>query len=207
MADVTRLLLAWSNGDQEAVEQLAPLIYDELRRKARRLFSRERRKDHTLRPTALVNEAFAKLIDQERLKLDPNIKPREHFMWLAGRLMRHILVDHAVARAAEKRPEGHTKVTLDESLFKAGNVDLDQIVFVNQLLERLEKLDPLLAEILDQRIVLGYTAEETAVNLGMSVATVNRRAAEAYAWLRREIESGRRSGNESGTTAPDTGNL
>jgi RNA polymerase sigma factor (TIGR02999 family) len=231
VADVTQLLIDWSNGDREGVEQLAPLVYDELRRTARRLFGRERRKDHTLRPTAVVNEVWVKLIDQTRLKLDVNLKPREYFMRLVARMMRNVLVDYAVARGAQKRPEGRVKVSLDqptasgrigqagvanilgdkvdESIAAGGKagIEEEEIVSVHQLLERLEKFDPLLAEILDQRIVLGCTIEETANNLGLGTATVKRRAAEAYAWLRREMARDGRSLNGSGAVAPDPGNI
>ena len=177
--NVTELLAAWSHGDREAGERLMPLVHDELKRIARRHLQHERR-DHTLQPTALVNEAFLRLVGQE-----VRWQNRAHFFGLSAELMRRILVDYARARATDKRGGGWVRITLEEAADVPGpEVDL---VAIDDALLGLAILDPRQARVVELRFFGGLTIEETAEVLGLSPATIKREWSLAKAWLRREL--------------------
>ena len=180
---VSKLLLNWGQGDQGAREALIPLVYDELRRLARRYLRRER-PDHTLQSAALVNEAYLRLIRQDQ----PQWQNRAHFFGVAAQLMRHILVDHARNRAAAKRGAGAPRLTLDPdvALPQARDVDL---VALDDALNQLAALDPQQSRLVELRFFGGLSIEETSVVLGVSPATVKREWATARAWLRREMRN------------------
>lgn len=180
---VSKLLLNWGQGDQGAREALIPLVYDELRRLARRYLRRER-PDHTLQSAALVNEAYLRLIRQEH----PQWQNRAHFFGVAAQLMRHILVDHARNRAAAKRGAGAPRLTLDPdvALPQARDVDL---VALDDALNQLAALDPQQSRLVELRFFGGLSIEETSVVLGVSPATVKREWATARAWLQREMRN------------------
>jgi RNA polymerase sigma factor (TIGR02999 family) len=175
--DLTRLLVDWSNGDAAAFEKLAPLVYDELRRLARRYMGAERR-DHTLQATALVHEAFVRLIDQERVQWQNTL----HFTALASQMMRRILVDHARSHAASKRGGAIRRVSLDESPEIAADQPPD-LVALDDALEVLSRADPDLSKVVELRFFGGLSNEEVAEFLGISVPTVVRRWRTARAWL------------------------
>ena len=184
--DLTDLLLAW-RADRTSVEsRLLPAIYEELRRQARRALRRERGDaEHTLQTTALVHEAYLRLVDQRRVEW----QNRAHFFGIAAQMMRRILVDHARSRRAQKRGAGARAVTLDEATARAhdtsaGGVD---ILALHDALEELERLDAIQARIVELRYFTGLTIEETAEAIGVSPATVKREWAIARAWLRREL--------------------
>ena len=183
--DLTGLLLAWRDGEAGAFDRLVPLVYDELRRQARLQLRRERA-GHTLQPTALVHEAFLRLVEQSRAQW----QNREQFFAVAGRAMRRVLVDHARARAAVKRGDGRTLVALDEAPEPAAAAGVDVLV-LDQVLDRLAAIDPRQARVVELRYFGGFTAAETATALDVSLATVNRDWAMARAWLFREIGGGR----------------
>ncbi len=180
--DVTNLLLKWGEGDREALDALAPLVYDELRRLAGRYLRRERL-DHTLQSTALVHEAYMKLIDQRNVRWHN----RAQFFGLAAELIRRILVDHARARHAAKRGGSAYKLTLDEALDASAPRDFD-IMRLDDALQGLAKIDPQQSRIVELRFFAGLTIEETAEVVGISPATVKRDWLVAKAWLRRELE-------------------
>jgi len=180
---VSKLLLNWGQGDQGAREALIPLVYDELRRLARRYLRRER-PDHTLQSAALVNEAYLRLVRQDQ----PQWQNRAHFFGVAAQLMRHILVDHARNRAAAKRGAGAPRLTLDPdvALPQARDVDL---VALDDALNQLAALDPQQSRLVELRFFGGLSIEETSVVLGVSPATVKREWATARAWLQREMRN------------------
>jgi RNA polymerase sigma-70 factor, ECF subfamily len=178
---VTELLSAWRAGDGAAQEQLLPRVYDELRRIAARHLSRER-PDHTLQATALVHEAFERLVDQDRV----DWQNRAHFFGVAAQLMRRILVDHARSRRTAKRGNGLT-LALEPGVEPAGPVrDLD-LVRLDEALDRLASLAPSQARIIELRYFGGLTIEETAAAVDSSPATVKREWTVARAFLRREL--------------------
>ena len=181
--DVTQLLMKWGGGDQAALEELMPLVYSELRRLARNYLRRERQ-NHTLQPTALVNEAYLKLVDQKKARW----QNRAQFYGVAAQLMRRILVDHARQHQAEKRG-GPSKQRL--SITGAGqigkNPDLD-LLAVHEALEELKTLDPQQERIVELRFFGGLSIEDTAEVLGIGHATVERDWKMARAWLRRKLE-------------------
>jgi RNA polymerase sigma factor (TIGR02999 family) len=179
---VTQLLKAWSGGNREALDQLLPVVYTEIRRLARSYLRRER-PDHTLQATALVNEAYMRLIDQRAVKW----QNRAHFFGIAAQIMRRILVDHARMRHAEKRGSGESPVLLDEALDIASDRNLD-IVALNDALIALAELDPRQAKIVELRFFGGLTIEEAAEVMQLSPATIKRELAGARVWLRRELE-------------------
>lgn len=178
--DVTQLLHDWSNGDKEALDRLLPLVYDELRRVAARYLGRER-PGHTLQPTALVHEAYIRLLGESQVSW----QGRAHFFGAAARLMRRILVDHARERNAAKRGHG-LKVTLNEALAPSASPDLD-LVALDRALEELSALDAEQARIVELRFFGGLSVEETAEVLSVSPATVKRHWVSAKAWLRRAM--------------------
>jgi RNA polymerase sigma factor (TIGR02999 family) len=170
-----------------SAEELLPLVYDELRGLAARYMARERR-DHTLRPTALVHEGYLRLVDQTRV----NWKGRTHFFAVGARVMRRILVDHARRHRSEKRGGERQKVTLAEAVFRPSgpDMDLDQLLELNAAMDRLAELDERQARVVELRFFGGLTTEETAEALGVSKRTVEGDWTHARAWLRREL-SGR----------------
>lgn len=183
--DVTQLLLGWSAGDRSAGEQLLSAVYAELHRQAARAMRRESA-DHTLQTTALVHEAYLRLIDQRRVEW----RNRAHFFGVAAQLMRRILVDHARRRGAGKRGSGQRPVSLDDVHSVRGAPSeasrLDVLVF-DEALDRLAALDESQARIVELRYFGGLNIEETAEALDVSPATVKREWAIARAWLRREL--------------------
>jgi RNA polymerase sigma factor (TIGR02999 family) len=179
--DVTRLLKAWSGGDQQALHELMPALYAEIRKLAGSYLRRER-PDHTLQATALVNEAYMRLVDQREVQW----QNRAHFFGIAAQIMRRILVDHARMQHAEKRGSGQSPIVLDEGLDVADR-QLD-FVAVDDALKTLAELDPRQAQIVELRFFGGLSIEETAEVTQVSPATVKREWASARAWLRRELE-------------------
>jgi RNA polymerase sigma-70 factor (ECF subfamily) len=178
---VTELLLAWGQGEKDAAERLIPLVYDDLRARAA-LVLRSERPGHTLTPTALVNEAYLRLVDH-RL---PPLEGRKHFYAIAARVMRQVLVDHARSRRAAKRNGGRAALPLDEAPQVAIERE-DDIVALDDALAALAGVDPEKARLVELRYFTGLTIEETAEMLGVSSATVKREWALARAWLHREI--------------------
>ena len=182
---VTRLLNDWSKGDQTALDQLMPLVYAELHRLAASYLSRER-SDHTLQPTALVNEAYLRLIDQNSLAW----QNRAQFFGIAAQMMRRILVNHARDRHADKRGGHALRLSLDDaiSFFEERDVNL---VALDDALQAPATLDPRQSQIVELRFFGGLTIEEVAAQLHTSPATVKRRWALAQAWLYRDLSRSR----------------
>jgi RNA polymerase sigma factor (TIGR02999 family) len=179
--EITRLLADWSNGDRQALEKLTPLVYDELRRLASR-YLRQERAGHTLQSTALVHEAYMKLVGQNSVRW----QNRAHFFGIAAQMIRRILVDYARARRADKRGSGVEKLSLDEAIALPGGPDLD-LVALDDALEGLAKIDERQSKLVELRFFAGLTLEETAEVLQMSTATAKRDWVSAKAWLSREI--------------------
>ena len=171
-------------GDQEALKKLMPLVYGDLRRRAMTQMRRER-VGHTLQPTALVHEAYLKLVDQKGVQW----QNRAHFYAVAARAMRQVLVDHARARAARKRGGLETRVTLDEAIVSTSAPTLD-VLALDIALDRLATLDERQARLVELRVFSGLTIDESAEVLGCSHATVSRDWKHAQAWLRREMTGG-----------------
>lgn len=183
--DVTRLLLAWSEGDQEALNRLTPIVYQELHRLATVYMSRERN-DHTLQPTALVNEVFLRLVDLQGV----GWRDRAHFLAVAARTMRRILVDFARARGYQKRSGGGERVVLNESLAMAAEPGAD-LVALDDALNRLAAIDERKSQIVELRYFGGLRVEETAEALHISPETVMRDWRAAKAWLHLQLNEGR----------------
>lgn len=183
-ADVTLILQQWRQGDRQAVQKLLPLVYDELRRLARRHLRHERL-DHSLQPTALVHEAYLRLVD----KVEPQWHDRLHFYAVAAQLMRRVLVDHARRHGAAKRGGDIVKVSLDEALARAGDKAAD-VLALDDALRALAQLDERKARIVELRYFGGLTVDETARVVGVSMQTVINDTRAARAWLYREM-SGR----------------
>ncbi len=181
--EVTILLARWRNGDRDALDALMPLVYDELRRLARHYLSRERN-DHTLQSTALVHEAFVRLVGQK----PPDWTGRAHFMGVAARLMRQILVDHARAHAAGKRGGGY-KLALHEDFVRVESNELD-LLQLDEALRQLAHLDPQQSRVVELRYFAGLSVEDASEVLGISPATVKREWASARAFLQREMARG-----------------
>ncbi len=181
--EVTGLLVAWSAGDESAFEKLVPLVHAELRRLAHREMSRERA-GHTLQTTALVNEAYLRLIDVSQVKW----QDRAHFFAMSARLMRRILVDHARHRNRLKHGGAMVRITLTDLNAKALSVGRDQDVLeVSELLDRLEKVDPRQAKLVELRFFGGLTLDEAAESLCISRRTVAYEWRMAQAWMRAEL--------------------
>ena len=178
----TELLRAWSDGDDGALERLVPLVEAELRRLARAYMGRERR-GHTLQTTALVNEAFLRLTDAQRVRW----QDRAHFLGISARLMRRVLVDHARARGYLKRGGGAQRVTLHEGLVTSADPALD-LVALDRALEALAKVDPRKSQVVELRFFGGLTVAETAEVLHVSPDTIKRDWRLAKLLLLREIE-------------------
>ena len=183
-AHVTELLLAWGGGDRAALDELVPVIHEELRRLARHQMRGER-DNHTLQTTALVNEAFLRLVDLRRIRW----QDRAHFLALSARLMRRILVDHARSRSYQKRGAGVANVTLDETLVASPERGID-LVALDDALEVLARVDARKSQVVELRFFGGLSVEETAEALKVSPETVTRDWRLAKVWLLREI-SGR----------------
>ena len=180
--DVTQLLLAWSQGEETALEKLTPLVYKELHRLARRYMGRERT-DHTLQATALVNEAYLKLVDCSRVRW----QNRAHFLAISAQLMRRVLVDMARSRNYQKRGSGEEKLSLDEALTVAEKQRPD-LVSLDDALSALAVFDPRKCQVVELRFFGGLSAEETAEVLKVSPDTVLRDWKLAKVWLLREMK-------------------
>ena len=178
---VTRLLAEYRGGRREALDSLLPLVYGELRRIAARYLHAERR-EHTLQPTALVHEAYLRLVDQRSV----DYENRAQFYGIAASIMRRILVDHARARGRDKRGGGEVRIPLDEAVAAAREPDVD-LVRLDGALERLAALDEPQARVVELRYFGGLSIPETAGVLGVSESTVKRDWAMARVWLQREL--------------------
>jgi RNA polymerase sigma-70 factor, ECF subfamily len=180
-AEITQILQEWNNGNEDARERLIPFVYDELKRQARFMMSKERA-DHTLQPTALVHEAFLRLSEQTGI----DWKDRSHFYGIASRLMRHILVDHARLQATTKRGNHAIHFSLDDVQIpveeRAGS-----ILVLDEVLQRLEKFDETQARIVEMRFFGGMNNGEIAESLAISERTVGREWQAARLWLYREL--------------------
>jgi RNA polymerase sigma factor (TIGR02999 family) len=181
---VTRLLIDWKRGDKEAPDELAPLVYSELRRLADH-YLRDERAAATLQPTALVHEAYLRLVAQTL----PDWESRSHFFGVAAHRMRQILVEHARRRRTVKRGSGAAKVSLEEAVSFAPSRGRD-IEALDDALKALAEIDPRKAQVIEFRFFGGFNVEETARALDISVATVGREQRMAEAWLHREVARG-----------------
>jgi len=179
---VTELLADWSEGDQEALNKLIPLVYDELHKLASRYLRRER-PDHTLQTTAVVHEAYLKLVNQR----DANFENRLHFFAVAAQIMRRILVDYARRHHASKRGGDLYKLSLDEALVTSEEKGAD-LLALDEALERLAAIDERQSRVVELRVFAGLTLEETAQALNLSPSTVRREWSMAKAWLHKEIK-------------------
>ncbi len=179
--DVTQLLSLWSGGDREALESLMEVVYGELRRLARS-YLRHERPGHTLQSTALVHEAYLRLIDQKNVTW----QNRAHFFGIAAHMMRRILVDHARRRRASRRGPGNSLLMLDEGIAGSGPRNID-LVLLDQALESLARIDAQQSRIVELRFFVGLSIDDTAEVLKISPATVKRDWAMAKAWLYREM--------------------
>ena len=179
--NVTELLLDWSAGDKAALDRILPIVYDELRKQAARYLQRERA-GHTLQTTALINEAYIRLVDQKNVRW----QNRAHFFGISAQLMRRILVDHARAKHRAKRGGSDIRVSLSDANLVVKETDLD-IVAVDEALERLAQIDEQQSRVVELRFFAGLSVEETAEVLKISPATVKRDWSMAKAWLHREL--------------------
>ena len=181
MTDVTQLLRRWREGDPEAMNRVLPVVYDELRRLAQARLRRER-PGHTLGTTGLVHEAYLRLVDVERVEW----QDRAHFLAMASRTMRRVLIDYANQRNAAKRGGVRQQLSLDDN-HAAPELDLDTALELDAVLSRLEALNPRQAKAVELRFFGGLTLEETAEVLGTSAPTAMRDLRFAQAWLAREL--------------------
>lgn len=179
--DVARSLHDIAAGNETEADRLMPLVYDQMRSLARSMLHQEN-PGHTLQPTALVNEAFLKLADQSRV----NWKGKTHFFAIGAKVMRRILVDHARGRKRQKRGGGMRRITLEDDLTVSNRNDED-VLAIEEVLNKLAKLDPRQAKIVELRFFAGLTVEEVAEVLGVSKRTVESDWTMARAWLRREL--------------------
>jgi RNA polymerase sigma factor (TIGR02999 family) len=179
--EITQLLIQWSSGDRSALDKLMPLVYEELRKLAHHYMSRERA-GHTLQTTALVNEAYARLVDQHGLTFES----RAHFFGIAARAMRQILVEYARARAAEKRGGGRERVELDEAALVSEEPAMEMVA-LDEALRELAGFDERLARVVELRFFGGLSVEETAEVLRVSPNTVIRDWSTARAWLYKAV--------------------
>jgi RNA polymerase sigma factor (TIGR02999 family) len=180
--EITRLLLKWNDGDPTALDQLMPLVYDELRQLARGYMRRHA--NNSLQPTAIVNEAYLRLVNQREV----NWQGRAQFFGLAARLMRNLLVDHVRERQADKRGGGQYQLSLTYADQVAGNAQSPiDLVALDEALGRLEALSPQKSKVVELRFFSGLTIPETAEVLGISHATVEREWSAARAWLFKEL--------------------
>jgi RNA polymerase sigma factor (TIGR02999 family) len=181
---ITRLLLEWRGGNEVALEELTPLVYNELRKLASKYLGRER-PGHTLQPTALVHEAYLRLVDQDH----QNWESRSHFFGVAAHLMRQILVDWARRSRAGKRGGGARPVPIEEMAVHTDQ-NPEDLVALNDALTALDAIDPRKVKIIEQRYFAGMTIEEVAQSLGVSTATVQRETRLAQLWLCRHMKTG-----------------
>jgi len=181
--EVTRLLVAWGDGDQAALDELAPLVYEELRRLAHQYMSHER-PGHTLQTSGLINEAYLRLADQKNIKW----QGRAHFFGIAARLMRQVLVDYARRRHYAKRGGNAHRVSLDEAMIVSKERAAD-VMALDDALKSLAEFDPRQSQIVELRFFGGLSIEETAEVLKVSPGTVMRDWTLAKAWLRKVISS------------------
>jgi RNA polymerase sigma factor (TIGR02999 family) len=178
--DVTQLLTRWRQGDRDALDLLAPMVHAELRQLADG-YLRLERGGHTLQPTALVNEAWLRLVKEDR----PDFENRKRFFALAAQVMRHVLVDYARAARAGKRGSG-SRVTLQDAM-GAASAGVEEFLALDQALEQLARVSPRQASIVEMRYFGGLTGEEIADVLGVSPATISREQSAAEAWLSRAV--------------------
>ena len=183
---MTGLLVAWRRGDEQALERLLPLVYRELHRAARAAMRGER-SGHTLEPTALINEAYLRLVDLRQL----DWRDRAHFLAVSARLMRRILIDHARAHRYQKRGGGAVTVTLDGNIAISSEPGRD-LVALDDALQALAQVDERKSQVIELRFFGGLTVEETATVMRVSVDTVMRDWKMAKAWLLRELGGGQR---------------
>ena len=179
--EITQLLLSWSKGDEAALDQLIPLVYPELRKLARRYMSRES-PEHTLQTSALINEAYLRLVDQQAVEW----QDRAHFFAVAAQVMRHILIDHARSHLYGKRGAGAQHLPLDEAAF-VSQERATELVALDDALTNLAKIDERKSRIVELRFFGGLSVEETAEAMKVSPVTVMREWRTAKAWLYREI--------------------
>ena len=182
--DLTQLLVNWRNGDKAALDEMTPVMYEELRSLARHFLSAER-SDHTLQPTALVNEAYLRLVNQREV----DWRNRAHFLGVAATIMRRILIHHAEARNAAKRQAFGEAVALEDALGVFTNPRVD-LLELNQSLDRLTKLDAQQGKVVELRYFGGLSIDETAEVMGISPATVKREWVTAKLWLVQQLEGG-----------------
>jgi RNA polymerase sigma-70 factor, ECF subfamily len=187
--DVTQLLLAWSNGDREALDRLIPLVYDYLRQLASRYMRRER-PGHTLQTTALVNEVYLRLVDQRQVRW----QNRAHFFAIVAQLMRRIVVDYARTQHRSKPGGAAERLSLDDAALLSA-AQSAEILALDEALQSLAEIDERKSRVIELRYFGGLSVEETSAVLGVSENTVIRDWALAKAWLRRELEA--QSGDES----------
>jgi len=180
-ANITELLAGYGRGDKEALDRLMPIVYDELRRQAARYLKREQ-PGHTLQTTALIHEAYVRLVDQRHVQW----QNRAHFFGIAAQLMRRILVDHARSKKRAKRGGSDVRVSLGEANVAARGRDLD-VVALDEALSRLGKIDEQQSRVVELRFFSGLSVEETAEVMGISRSTVKRDWSMAKAWLHREL--------------------
>jgi len=179
--DITKLLLDWRNGDKQALDRLMPLVYEELRRMADR-YMRNERKGHTLQTSALVNEAYLRLVDHENI----DWQNRAHFFGVAAQAMRRILVDHARSRGYLKRGGAAKLVSLDDVAILAQD-RAAELIALDEALQELAKIDPRKSRVVELRCFGGLSLEETAEAIEISIPTVTRDWNTAKAWLLREM--------------------
>lgn len=179
--EITRYLRDWRDGNESALDEVLPLVYDELRRIARRYRARENG-EHTLQTTEIISEAYLKLVNQS----DNDWQNRSHFFAVASRVMRNLLVDHARTKKYQKRGSGAEKVSLDDIALFTPEPD-ERILALDEALKRLEKLDERKSRLVELRYFGGLSALETAEVLGVSEITVKREWLKAKAWLYSEI--------------------
>ncbi|MGE0884383.1 MAG: sigma-70 family RNA polymerase sigma factor [Blastocatellales bacterium] len=182
--EITQLLSAWSNGDQSALEKLTPMVYQELHKLAQSYLRRER-PGHSLQPTALINEAYLRLVKQDL----PEWQSRRHFYGVAARLMRQILVERARTQVAVKRGGGEMELSLEEALVYSDE-KASELVALDDALTALAKFDERKVRIIELRYFGGMSLEETATVLNLSTATINNETRVARAWLHRELSRG-----------------
>ena len=182
--NITKLLLEWRNGDGGALDRLMPLVYEELRRMANH-YMRNERKGHTLQSSALVNEAYLRLVDHENIAW----RNRAHFFGVAAQAMRRILVDYARTRNYQKRGGGAQQVSLEEAATLAGD-RAAELIALDDALQELAKIDERKSSVVELRYFGGLSLEETAEALGVSIPTVTRDWNTAKAWLMREMTKG-----------------
>jgi RNA polymerase sigma factor (TIGR02999 family) len=185
--DVTQLLLAYGSGDREAFNHLLPLVYEDLRKVARRQLNRVGNPDRVLDTTGLVHESYLKMVDQTRV----NWTSRSHFLGVAARAMRQVVIDYARRRGAAKRGGGAIQTTIEEGHIAVED-QADWLLSLDQALSRLEARNPRLARIVECRFFAGLSEEETAEALGISLRTVQRDWMKARAWLQEDLRPGTR---------------